>query len=661
MASHPAASPPAPGWARLGPYLTLAALVALVYGQVGSYEFVSYDDLTNVAANPHVRGGLTWEGLRWAFDLEASPVTGIWHPVTWLSLMLDATLFGDRAGAFHLVNAALHLVCVLLLFGWLAGVTGARWKSLFVAAVWAVHPLQVESVAWISERKNLLSTLFGLLSLMAYGWYARGGDRSRWWYAASLGALALSLMSKPMLVTLPFVMLLLDRWPLDRLSRATARARVVEKVPFLLLSAASCVLAVLGQRAAGSITSREAVELPARIFNAVASYGLYLYKTALPVRLAVFYPHPKGNLSFLVVLGSALLVTAVTWLAVSRRRECPALLVGWLWFLGTLVPVLGLLQVGSQQIADRYVYVPQIGLLIAIAWFVPSVLRNRKLLAGVAAVLVAALAVTARAQASHWRSSVALFEHAVAVTRENHVAHQNLGVLLVAGGEVEAGLRHLREAARIRPRFVTAHLALAHALLGEGRTEEAHEAMARARAIDPGAGWSHDGTGRVLTPTGPAPPRVSSTAWLQLATDRADAGNVQGAATALLWAERADPDRPEVQHRLAVLLAGQGELDRAVEHLQKALALDPDDLFAHNRLAVLLQMQGRIEDSLPHLEAAVRLEPSSPTAHFNLGLTLLSLGRSREAMRSLEEAVRLDPEDATAREQLERARKMLRP
>jgi tetratricopeptide (TPR) repeat protein len=462
----------------------ILALVACVFLQVRDFGFVNFDDPSYVSDNVVVRAGLTWRGLSWAFT---SFHTGNWHPLTWLSLMLDVQLFGVDPGAHHLVNVALHAANALLLFAVLAAATGSRWRSALVAALFAVHPLHVESVAWISERKDVLSTLFGFACVGAYARYARAPSPGR--YAAVAAAFVLSLAAKPMLVTLPLVLLLLDRWPLRRRERWLALLR--EKVPLLLASTASCAVTLVAQRAGGAVATSASLPLPARLENALVSLGSYLWKAVWPAPLAVVYPHPaftSAGLASSAVVLSAVAVVAISAFAAWQRRARPAIAVGWIWFLVTLLPVIGLVQVGVQAMADRYTYVPLVGPFLAIAWLLPDAstagVRRIALGAGCAAAVLAA-AVTAYVQTACWRDSFTLFRHALAVTRENYTALRNLGIAHLEQGEVQQGIAALRESLRILPGDAWGWMDLGIGLSAAGDDDGAGAAFGEAYRLRP--------------------------------------------------------------------------------------------------------------------------------------------------------------------------------
>ncbi len=442
----------------------LLLLVGAVFLPIRQHDWVNYDDDIYITANPEVTRGLSGEGLVGSFT---SFQGANWFPLTRLSWMLDYALHGPDAGAFHGTNLLLHALATLALFLALARATRSTWRSAFVAAVFAVHPLHVEPVAWAAARKDPLSGLFFALLLLVYVGGGRGPRSAARMLAVSI-LLALGLMSKPTLVSAPVLLLLLDAWPLGRLRGSavphdtegiSVRAALLEKLPLFALAAAVSALTLLAQHGAGMVATLDQLPLPSRLENAAVACVAYLGKTVWPRSLAVFYPHPEQGLSAWRVAGSLALLLALTALALRSARRHPALTVGWLWYLVALAPVIGVVQVGSQAMADRYMYLPLIGLAIAVAWGVPELLgalvgdarRRRALLALAAGASVALLAGTAILQVRHWRDSVALFEHALSVTRGNSIAHAHLGAALLERGEVESAIVHWREAARLRP------------------------------------------------------------------------------------------------------------------------------------------------------------------------------------------------------------------
>jgi tetratricopeptide (TPR) repeat protein len=583
-------------WRDLAAYLVLAALVLAIYLPVGGYGFLLYDDKGYVTENRHVLAGLTAESVAWAFSDLGS--TGNWHPLTWISHMLDVQLFGSRAGAHHLVNLLFHLVNAGLLFGLLRAMTGARWRSLLVAALFAAHPLHVETVAWIAERKDVLSTALGLLSLAAYLRYARRPGAGR--YAAVLLLFALSLMAKPMLVTLPVLCLLLDLWPLNRLRRGV-RPLLLEKAPLLSLSLASSVVAYVAQGRSASLSTLGGAPLPLRLVNAATGYLRYIGKTLWPADLAVLYPYPihlPPPWQIAVVFGA---LAGVSLLALYFRRRFPFLLFGWLWYLVSLLPVIGLIQVGGQAIADRYTYLPLTGLFVLAAWgggrlAGGSAVRVRAA-AGVAALVVVALAAGAAAQVRLWADDVTLFGHTLAVTSGNWPIENNMGVALLNLGRAEDAATHFRAALQSNPAYGRAYLNLGIALARSGAERE------------------------------------SRTNYEQ--------------------ALRYGQESAEAHYNLGVLLAGQGAEQEAVGHYREAIRINPELADAYTNLAEILLNRRGYAEAEALLLTALRLNPRDEMAHLNLGAIRQLQGNREEAAAQYRAALALRPGLAQARQNLE--------
>jgi protein O-mannosyl-transferase len=530
-------------------FLTAAPLAA--YWQVQNYDFILFDDPDYVTQNPYVMQGLSLEGLQWAFTQAHA---GNWHPLTWLSLMLDSHVFGLDAGGYHLTNLLLHVVNVLLLFGLLKRMTGGLWRSAFVAAVFAIHPLHVESVAWVTERKDVLSLFFGLLTIWAYVGYARHGGIGRYLLVAIL--LALGLMAKQMLVTWPFVLLLLDYWPLRRMqvngSHTDPKAShsssirssppiklVLEKIPLFGIVAAAVVIVIFAQQSDKAIVDTAGLPMSARLGNALVSYVDYLGKMIWPRNLSVFYPHPAligDGLWWWQVAGCAVLLAIITVVAYRLRRTRPYFLVGWLWYLGTLVPAIGLMQVGRQAMADRYTYIPLMGIYIILAWTAADLTagwRSRKYILSItSAVVFSACLAGTWVQVGYWKNSQTLFTHALAVDWNNPLAHNSLGVVFLNQGKIDKATHHFQEAVRINPRHVSAQLNLANVLLSQKQPDQAIVHYKR---------------------------------------------------TVELW-----PERIDARYSLATLLAIQGRYNQAIEHFRILLQTNPDHPGALNGLAWLL-------------------------------------------------------------------------
>ncbi len=582
--------------------LALVAAIAIVFAPVVRHGFVNFDDPQYISENPFVTGGLSQRGISWAFT---AGYAANWHPLTWISHMLDVQAFGLDAGAHHATNVVLHAASALLLFGLLHRVTGAPGRSWFVAALFAVHPLHVESVAWIAERKDVLSTLFWMLTIWAYVRYVSQPRAGR--YLTVVVLFALGLMAKPMLVTLPFTLLLLDVWPLGRLP-----LRVREKLPLLALTIASSVITFVVQQQAGAV--KELVELPIgrRAANALVAYVAYIGKALWPGGLAAIYPYPESIASWRV--GAALaLLAAITALAFRARQRYPYVLVGWLWYLVTLVPVIGLIQVGSQPIADRYTYVPLIGLFIVVAWGVPDLLARWpwrfSVMRAAAVLVIAASAATARAQVRHWRNSVALWEHALAVTTANYRAEGNLGHALASEGRLDEAISHYTAAVRIHPGYAEAHNNLGLALATQGKIDEAI-------------------------------PHYTE-------------------------AIRSMPDYFDAHGNLGAALAGRGRYADAINHFAIAVRLQPEQGRARQNLARAhydfgrtLAEQGNVEQAIQQFLEGLRLEPTNADLHYDLGVMYARRGDLRAAAARFEEALRIDPNHQDARRALDALTKL---
>ncbi len=462
--------------------LGLLAVTWIVFGQVLGFDFINYDDPLYVTGNRHVMEGLGWDGLVWAFR---TGWAANWHPVTWLSHMTDVSLFGLAPGAHHAMNVVFHGANAVLLFLLLRGMTRRFWPCLAVAVLFAVHPLHVESVAWVAERKDVLSMFLGLLTLRAYLAYVRTGSASRLVWASLL--FFLGLMAKPMLVSLPLLLLLLDRWPLER--KAGPVRLLLEKVPFAAMAIVSCVITFQAQRAGGAVHTLKGLPLSWRALNAVSSLGAYLVKAFLPFRLSPFYPFPTARTLAWTAPLAALFVIAASVAVWRQRRRRPYLLFGWLWYLVTVAPVIGIVQVGLQGMADRYTYLPLVGPGVALAWFAAERLEGSRIPRRAAALgavgLTAALMVLSWAQARVWRTSETLFRHAVALDPGNLFGQTNLGFALLTEGRCAEAVPHLQAAVRIMPGIAKPHYFLGRALLAVGRRDEALVAFKEALDVDP--------------------------------------------------------------------------------------------------------------------------------------------------------------------------------
>jgi tetratricopeptide (TPR) repeat protein len=603
--------------AILGICVLLTAATLATFGRTVRYDFVKYDDNVYVYDNPHVAAGLSPRAVAWAFT---EPHGGNWHPLTTLSHMLDCQLYGLWPGGHHLTNVLLHAATSVLLFLVLRRMTGSLWSSACVAAVFALHPLRAESVAWISERKDVLSGLFFMLTLAAYVRYATRPFRSSR-YLLVVFVYALGLLAKPMLVSVPFVLLLLDYWPLGRLrlpgmdasvtaaagrlpNAAHGAARLLaEKIPLLLLAAGSCVVTACVQREAIAHVVR--VALPWRIANALVAYVAYLGKFFWPVNLAVLYPHPQTDLPAWEIVGAVLVLAAISVLTVACRGKRAYLPVGWLWYLGMLVPVIGLVQVGRQAMADRYTYLPQIGLCLALTWTAADLLRDycpartARIVGGAAGVLlIEVLMAHALVQTAHWRNSRVLWSHTLACTVGNAVAHNDLGQVCAAEDQPAEALDHYRQALEIDPRYAQAHSNLGSVLQQQGRVADALTHFGIALDIDPQLASAHNNSGVALRSLGRNPEALAE----------------------YRRALRIKADFAEAQYNLGDLLLATGQFDEAVVHLQQAVAIRPTLAPAHNDLARAWYRQKKFSESraqwrefLRLQQETLRLRPASVT------------------------------------------------
>jgi tetratricopeptide (TPR) repeat protein len=590
--------------------LVLAIATLAVFWQVRKYGLLNYDDDRYVSANPHVKAGLTPDSLRWAFT---TGYASNWHPLTWLSMMLDVQLFGSNAGGYHLTSLLLHIITTLLLFAVLNLMTGAVWRSAFVAGLFALHPLHVESVVWISERKDVLSALFWMLTMMAYVYYVRHPGKIR--YSLTLLLFALGLMAKPMLVTLPFILLLLDYWPLERLqfgravqdvkrkkqksikARTKLSGLILEKVPFLVLSVVSSLVTFFVQQKGGAVATMDLFPLPMRLMNAVNSYVKYIEKMIFPVRLGVFYPPPIQGFSIWLSLASALALLAVSIAVIYLARKYKYAGTGWLWYLGMLVPVIGLVQVGSQALADRYTYVPLIGLFILIAWGLPDLLakwkRQRAVLGVAGLAVILALSICTYRQVGYWRDNVTLFEHALKVTNNNFVMNNHLGLAYQEIGRWQEAIEAYQQAITIKPDYAVAYHNLGIAYGKLGRWQDVIEANEQATKIN--------------------------------------------------------PDDAEAYNNLGVACLRLGRLKEAEDAFQQIIRISPDYVGAYNNLGVIYRALGRWQDAIGAYQQAVRIKPDYADAYYGLGFAYGNLGRWQEAIEAYKQAIKTKPEDAEAR------------
>jgi len=589
----------------------LAAVTLILYWPVQSFDFV-YDDELYITENRPVHDGLSTEGLKWSFTTFRA---GNWHPLSWISHRADIEAYRLNAGGHHWTSVLIHAAGTVLLFLVLSSMTGTLWCSALAAALFAIHPLHVESVAWVAERKDVLSGFFWVLTMGAYAYYVQSPTIGR--YLLVMLSFVLGLLSKPMLVTLPFALLLLDYWPLGRFAEAktafdgwvsrsatsgkSAALRVfLEKVPLLILVVPLCIVVLIAQGSAGAISSLDKITIQERIANAAVSYLEYIWKMLWPVDLAVLYPHAGFPPAWKIVI-SLLFLASISCLVVRKAREFPFLLVGWLWYLGTLVPVIGIIQVGSQSMADRYTYIPLVGLFIAISWGMKSIAERQPKWrhAIVVAIFLAlsGLLVLARAQVGTWKTSLTLFGHALRVTGVNPVAHHNIGAFYLGQNDCQKAVPHFLKAIQMKENYADPYHGLGVCALRETPPADALYFFTKALEIDPRLT-------RVLIDRG-------------------------------------------------VLFMKQGKFDEAVEDFRQALRIDPAQEGALTNLGMLSIQQGKPGEAGPHLREALRINPHSAQAHNNFGIALIMLGRTDEAIDHFRQAHALAPQDRAIEKNLQ--------
>ena len=667
--------------------ILLTGIVWIAFGQTLHHEFVNYDDGSYVYANPRITSGLTLGNVAWAFTHFRA---GNWQPLTAISHMLDCQLYGLRPWGHHLTNVLLHAAAVILLFLALWRLTGNLWASAFVATLFAIHPLRVEPVAWVSGRGDILSGLFFMLTLWAYARYARSERFSPGRYMTVVVFFALGLMCKPTLVTVPFVLLLLDYWPLQRIQKSDVRGQksavaaplrgalqhrsapwfhlIAEKIPLFALSAASCVAAILAREVTPGEVHHAFAE---RAGNAALFYIAYLAQMIYPAHLAVLYPYPKGGPSVIEVVLALLLLLIVSIVLFRWRKTYPFALTGWLWFLGMLVPMIGIVQIGSIARADRYTYLSEIGLYILGTWGTMELYkkpgRKREILSVAALVITGAFITRSYFQGAYWQNSETLWRHAVDVTRNNYIAQNNLAGALLEKGDLNEAITHYRQALDIEPRVVQIQSNLGNALVRVGEVEEAIAHLQKALQIDPGYAEAYNFFGNALMKKGQTEEAISYyQKAVQLDTSYADAHNNLGAA---FWrngqleeaiahykeAVAIQPGSAETQFNLGNALARTGDWASAIACYEAALSTERDSVKVakvRNNLGGALEKIGKSDEAFEQFTKAVQSNENYPEAHCNLARMLAQQGRRDEAVAHLKEALRLRPGYEQARQQL---------
>jgi protein O-mannosyl-transferase len=637
--------------------LFLVVMILTAYWQLPSHEFLEFDDNEHIIQNAHVHKGITLENIAWAFSITD---VAYWQPLTWVSHMLAYQLFGLKSEMHHLMNLFLHMASSLLLFLVLNRMTGALWQSAFVAAVFALHPLNVESVAWASERKNVLSTFFWMLTLSTYAAYAERPNINR--YLLILLVFALGLMAKPMLVTLPFVLLLLDYWPLCRFNlnrsgsggqeadsslfvgkqRTPVLRLLLEKIPLLILSAGCIYLSSLSMKHLGIVISTSSVPMELRIANALVSYLSYIKKMVWPLNLAVYYPYPQA-LPWWQIAGSGFFLVCVSIISLYKVKEKPYIATGWFWYIGTLVPAIGLVQAGLwPAIADRFTYVPLIGLFMIFAWGVSDIFKKwyygKIFLVGSSIVILSALAWNTFHQLSYWKNGIALFENAVSMTENSCLAHNNLGTAY-GSVDLDRAIYHYKAALKIKPDYVVAHYNLGNVLEKKGHTDEAIAQYLEALRIKPDFAEAHNNLGTALS----------------------NKKDYEGAALHFSKALKINPRHAGARNNLANVLLTQGKVDEAVLHYKEAIRTDPKYSNAYYNLGNILLKQGKTEEAFTLFSEAIKMNPDYVQAYNKVGLILFKLGKNDQAKVFFSQAIKINPNDDEARKNLGLVNQTLKP
>jgi protein O-mannosyl-transferase len=618
-----------------------------IYSQVQDHEFINYDDYQYIRDNWEIKSGLSSESISWAFTTFYG---NNWFPITWLSHTLDYQLYGLNPKGHHLTSLFFHITNSLLLFLVLFRMTGALWKSAFVSVVFAIHPLNVESVAWVAERKNVLSTLFWLLTMWTYISYAQT-KKLKTYYLVIL-FFTLGLMSKAMLVTLPFVLLLLDYWPLGRLKleqggsdkEVLARSKyhmkseflklLLEKAPLFALTVGTCILTFIAQKSEAAMINLNNLSVFTRLTNAMVSYLEYLKKMIWPNELAVFYPHPESTLATWKWVVCSIVLVTITTISIRLIKKAPYFVVGWFWYLGTLIPVIGIVQVGGQAMADRYAYVPLIGIFIIVAWGLPDFLEKwpfkEQLLSISTVILIPMLMVITWTQVSLWKNSISVFKRAFRVSNEqsynSYIINYHLGNAFFDKQKTGEAISHYKMAIELNPEFVNAYSNLGGALFVEGKNEDAISHFKTAIELKPDHADAHYNLGATLIAERKSEEAISH----------------------FKMAIKIKPDYIKAYNNLGAALVTQGRNEEAISHYKKAIQIKPDYALAHYNLGDALVIQGKNEEAISHFKIAIQIKPDYVDAHFNLGVVLFTAGRNEEAISHYKKAIQIKPDYAEA-------------
>ncbi len=639
--------------------LLLVTITFALYQQVYTFDFIDLDDNLYVYENSYVKGGLSAGNVKWAFS---NLTSGMWIPITWLSLMTDSTLFGTSPSGYHFTNLIIHLINITLLFILLRNLTGDFWPSAFVAALFAFHPLHVESVAWVTERKDVLSAFFFFLTLMSYSCYSQ--KQNPLWYLIACLFYALGLMSKPMLVTVPFILILIDFWPLNRVERNKIfNGRLVhlilEKTPFLVLAISVSAVTYYTLQKDGGIFSLESSPISMRATNALVSYVKYIAKLFYPDGLTVLYPHGHTT-SWLKMSGAFGLLSAISWIIVRNIRRAPFLIVGWLWYLGMLIPVIGIVHAGPQAMADRFVYLPIIGLYIIIAWGAAEFSKRRayrKITFTVLSNCFLLIAVTISwNQLQHWKNSITLFNHTLNHTSSNYIIHNNLGRTLHRKGLPEKAIPHFQEALRIMPFYEDARNNLGLALAKMNQVDEAIEQYQIVIKRNHQNHKAHNNLGLALKQKGLILESIEHynealritpdflAAHINLGNLYTEQQNITGAIHHYLSALKIDPENASLHNHLGIAFFLNGEMNRARSHFEQAIGIRPAFVNARINLGNILVNMGNLSQAIGHYTEALRANPNAPEVHYHLGIALLLSGQKDLAKNHIRTAFRIQPD-----------------
>ena len=646
-------------------YIVLTLATLAVFWQVNQYDFVNFDDIVYVTQNSHIQSGITLDGFRWAFS---TTYAEFWHPLTWLSLMFDYQLYGLNAGGYHLTNLILHIMSTLLLFWLFNRMTGSIWRSAFIAALFALHPLHVESVAWIADRKDVLSAFFWMLTLCLYVYYTEKPVIRR--HLLVLLCFACGLMSKSMVVTMPIIMILLDYWPLGRLQvndqklSETKIAGIIplwqlkEKIPFFILSAVFSIITLYAQHNPSS----KNFPLGSKIDNAPVSFVTYLEKTFWPHDLAVFYPF-SDQLPVWQIFGAALLILVISTAVMVTVKRLPYLFVGWLWYAITLIPVIGIVQVGNHAMADRYTYIPLIGISIMLAWGIPLLLKSeemrKKILFPMGVVFLAILSVLSWQQCGYWKNSYELFTHTLEVTENNYTIHCNLAVLLAGQGDSKAAEFHYMEALKIKPDDKDTNMNFGNLLVRQGRLDEAIERYIAAIKSKPNFVEAYNSLGVAYVQRGNWQKAIEQfSEAVKINPGYLDAQNNLKMALQRKQVKESASTKPSADSESSRTFAGRmmagtnlmkkSDLDGAIIHFQEALKIEPKNLNAHVSMGLALGYKRNFDGAINHFRAAIKINPRIPETYNSLAVALTYTGKIEEAIVQLKKAIEINPQFAKA-------------